>query len=113
MKLSGDLFYKANVACKVKPHEDAPFPFHFVCSGVDDVLQPLEKHTSYDKEAKIVADEMVKFSKPGLVFPLDGSRPDTSQFAYASPCRSQVSLVFYYPLLSVIKLTIQCSVEYC
>ena len=91
MKLSGDLFYKTSLTCKVEPHKRAPFPFHFVCSEVDNVLRPLQKGTFYKEEAKIVADEMVKFSKPGLVFPLDGSKPDTSQFAYASPCRSQVS----------------------
>lgn len=93
MKLSGDLFYKTNLTCQVKPHEDAPYPFHFVCSEVDDVLRPLNQHTSYDKEAEIVAKKIVKFSTPGLFFPLDGTKPDVSQFAYASPCRSQLSTI--------------------
>ena len=91
IKLLGDLFYKTNLTSKVQPHKKAPFPFHFVCSEVDNVLRPLQKGTFYDEEAKIVVDEMVRFSKLGLVFPLDGSKPDTSQFAYSSPCRSQVS----------------------
>ncbi len=90
MKLSGKLFYKANLTCKVNPHKDAPYPFFFVCSDVENRLRPTESGTVYEDEAKILSDKMLEFSKAGRVFPLDGNKPNTSQFAYASSCRSQV-----------------------
>ena len=90
MTLSGRLFYHAPLISKVKPHEDATFPFHFICSELDDKLRPIESGTSYPSEAEIVVQQLEKFSSPGVVFPLDGNKPDTSQFAVASPCRSQV-----------------------
>ncbi len=90
MKLSGELFYKATMECRIVPHDKAPYPFHFICSDVEEGLKPIESGTVYPKEAEILAQEMVKCSTAGKVFPLDGSKPDTSQFAYASPCRSQV-----------------------
>lgn len=90
IKLSGELFYKVKLTSRVKPHEEAPFPFYFICSDVSNKLRPIESGTIYREEAEALSKEMVQFSIPGKVFPLDGSRPDTSQFAYASPCRSQV-----------------------
>lgn len=90
MTLSGRLFYHAPLTSKVTPHKDAPFPFHFICSEHDDKLRPIESGTSYLSEAKIVVQQLEKFSIHGEVFPLDGNKPNVAEFAVASPCRSQV-----------------------
>ena len=91
MSLSGRLFYHAPLTSKVIPHKHAPFPFHFVCSDVEDNIRPVKSGTCYPSEAKMLVQQLKKFSVPGRVFPLDGHKPDTSKFAVASPCRSQVN----------------------
>lgn len=93
MDLSGRLFYHANLTSKIAPHKDAPFPFHFICSELEDKLRPVESGTFYRTEAEIVVRHMDKCSFSGDFFPLDGNKPDTRQFGVASPCRSQVCMV--------------------
>ena len=96
VKLSGLLFYDAELSSTVPPnstHPDAPYPLMFVCSNLDDTYQAVEvKPEEVKKEVRIALEQAKKFAL--LHWPTDGwGKKDFSQLCFASPTRVQVSPV--------------------
>ena len=89
LKLGEKLFYKTTLTPSLESHPNAPFPFHFVCSDVENKLKPLVTDTSYPKEADVVV-EQIRIWSAQWTKNVWGKK-DFTEIAIASPTRSQVS----------------------
>ena len=88
LKLSEKLFYRTELTPSLLSHPDAPFPLHFVCSGIENKLKPLETDTYYPKEAAVVVEQIRKWSAAWSKNVW--GKKDFTEIAVASPTRSQV-----------------------
>ena len=98
LKLSEKLFYRTELKPNLESHPNAPFPLHFVCSSVENKLQPLETDTCYPIEAAVVVEQIRKWTAAWSKNVW--GKKDFTEVAFTSPTRTQVCTYYMHALIN-------------